>query len=328
MRTWLSESRLRHALAGLLLLAALAWWSQAAFFGHELITTIAIFAILGMSLDLVAGYLGLVSLGHAAFFGAGAYLYALATVFWQWSAPAGMLFAVAGCGSLALLIGLVVVRTHGIFFIMITLAFGEIGHEIVFRNRRFGGSDGLTGIPRLDLSAIGIDLANPAAFSLAAIGAAAMVYLLLAYLLNTPFGHALVGTRENERRARAIGITVGAHRVAAFAIAGALAGFAGTLVAQQLSLVTPQLLHWTTSGEILIMTLFGGLGTLAGPALGATILTVLRHELSAITDYWGLWLGLTLVAVVLLGPRGVVGWVHGLAARMAARNSVPQNAAR
>lgn len=320
--------RLRHALAALLLGVLFLWWLRAGFFGHELITTIAIFAILCMSLDMLAGYARLVSLGHAAFFGAGAYLYALAAVFWEWTAPAAMLFGVAGCGVLALAAGLIAVRTHGIFFIMITLALGEIGHEVVFRNRRFGGSDGFAGIPRMDLQAVGVDLQDPAAFSMLTLLAALLTYLVLAWLLATPFGSALIGTGENERRARAVGITVAAHRAVAFAIAGAVAGLAGTLVAQHLGLVTPQLLHWTTSGEILVMTIVGGLGTLAGPALGAAVLTVLRHELHGFTDYWGFWLGLILVAVVLLSPRGITGLLEAVGARLTRRRAErPRDAA-
>ena len=306
---------IRHALALLLLAGLLAWWPMAGFFGHELIATVAIFAILCMSLDLLAGYAGLVSLAHAAFFGAGAYLYALATVFWSWPAPASMVTAVIGCGLIALFVGAVAVRTHGLFFIMITLAFGEIGYEIVLRNREFGGSDGLSGVPRLDLGGIGIDLVDSSAFSLTTLLAATVIYILLAYVVGTPFGKALVGIRESERRARAIGIPVHAHRTAAFAAAGAIAGFAGTLTAQHIGLVTPQLLHWTTSGEILVMAILGGLGTLAGPAIGAVFLTLLRHEVSAYTDYWGFWLGAMLVVVVMLGSRGIAGWIEDLLER-------------
>ncbi len=309
----------RHLLPAALLAAVLAWWSGAGFFGHELIATAAVFAILCMSLDLIAGYAGMVSLGHAAFFGAGAYLYAGATLFLGWPAPLAMAAATAGCGLLALVVGAVSARTHGLFFMMVTLAFGQIGHEIVFRSRTFGGSDGLAGVPRLDLSALGIDLFSPAAFSLYTLAAAACVYLLLAWLVTTPFGQVMKAVRESERRARALGVPVRAHRSASFAIAGAIAGFAGTLTAQHLSLVTPQLLHWTTSGEILVMAILGGLGTLAGPALGAVALTLARHEIGAYTDYWSFWLGLLLVAVVVVEPRGLAGMASKAAGRIRRR---------
>ena len=318
MRRSVRPQAVRHALAALLLAGLLLWWPWAGFFGHELIATVAVFAILCMSLDLLAGYAGLVSLAHAAFFGAGAYLYALATVFWGWAAPSAMVMAVIGCGAIAWLVGVVAIRTHGLFFIMITLAFGEIGHEIVFRNRAFGGSDGLPGVPRMDLGAIGVDLLDPAAFSLLLLLAAAAVYGALAYLVTTPFGAALVGARENERRARAVGIPVDALRSGAFAIAGAVAGFAGTLTAQHIGLVTPQLLHWTTSGEILVMAILGGLGTLAGPAIGAAVLTLARHEIGVLTDYWGFWLGMMLVVVVVSGSRGIAGWIEDRVVRSGA----------
>lgn len=306
----------RHLLAAALLAVLLIWWSVAGFFGHDLITTAAIFAILCMSLDLIAGYAGMVSLGHAAFFGAGAYLYAGTTLFLGWPAPLGIAAATAGSGLLALVVGAISSRTHGLFFMMITLAFGEIGHEIVFRSRAFGGSDGLAGVPRLDLSAISVDLMSPSVFSLFALLTAASVYLLLAWLVTTPFGTVMTAVRESERRARALGVPVRAHRSVAFGFAGAIAGFAGTLTAQHLSLVTPQLLHWTTSGEILVMSILGGLGTLVGPALGAVALTFARHEIGAYTDYWGFWLGLLLVTVVVIEPRGLAGLISRASERI------------
>jgi branched-chain amino acid transport system permease protein len=213
-------------------------------------------------------------------------------------------------------IGLVVVRVHGIFFIMITLALGSMAHAYFFESPRFGGDDGMGGIPRLDLSALGLDLQEPRTFALGLIALATLVYLGLAALLRSPFGHVLIGIRINEHRMQALGCPVARYKVGAFAVAAAIAGFAGTLGAQHTQFITPVLLDWTTSGEALIMLILGGIGTLIGPVIGATVVTMLRHELSSYTDYWSLFLGLFLIFVVLSGRNGIYGWLAWLPARM------------
>lgn len=306
----------RHILAGLLLLAMVAWHSQAEYYGFELIAEIAVFAMLAMSLDLLAGYGGMVSLGHAALFGTGAYLFAwLAGESVGLSPPLAMLGATAGTGLIALAVGAVAVRVEGIFFIMITLGFGQMGYEFFFQNRALGGDDGLFGIPRLDLSGIGVDLSNPSAFAAFALAAAAAMYILLAWVLATPFGAVLKGLHANPRRLRALGLPVHGYRTAAFAFAGALAGFAGSIGAQHTQFITPHLLNWTTSGEVLVMVILGGLATLVGPVVGALAIVLLRHELSSLTDYWGAVMGGFLIVVVLSRQNGMVGMLEHLLPR-------------
>ena len=302
--------RFRHSLSLVVLLIMLAYWSQADYFGFEIIAEIAVFAILAMSLDLIAGYAGMVSLGHAALFGFGAYIYALFTTIWGWPASLGMAGATLATGIVALLVGSVVTRVHGIFFIMITLAIGEMGYEFFFKNRTLGGDDGLAGIDRLDLSAIGVDLMDPASFALFVIVVAAVVYLLLLRLLASPYGKVLVGLHDNPGRLRALGLPVRAYQTSAFALSGLVAGLAGTLTAQHTLFISPNLLHWTTSGEVLVMIILGGLGTLVGAVVGAGALVLLRHELSNYTEYWGFWMGLFLIAIVLGGRNGLVGWLE------------------
>jgi len=202
-----------------------------------------------------------------------------------------------------------VTRVQGIFFIVITLAAGEMGYEFFFKNRALGGDDGLAGIPRLDLVAIGIDLNDSGVFALFLIATAALTYLLLVRLLASPYGAVLTGLHDNPGRMRALGLPVRAYQTSIFALSGAIAGFAGTLSAQHTQFITPDLLHWTTSGEVLIMVILGGLGTLIGPVIGAAVLTLLRHELSNVTDYWGFWLGVFLILIVLGGKNGIVGWL-------------------
>lgn len=306
----MSRKHFRPVLAALTLVVLLISWTNAEYFGMEILAEIAVLALLAMSLDLLAGYTGLVSLGHAALFGCGAYSFAVFTAFWGWPPSLSMVAATLLTGLIALLVGAVVTRVQGIFFIMITLAIGEMGYELVFKTRALGGDDGLAGIPRLDLSFIGVDMNDPGTFALALILVVAVVYLLLLRLLASPYGALLSGLHDNAGRLRALGLPVQAYQTSIFAFSGALAGFAGTLSAQHTLFISPQLLHWTTSGEVLVMGILGGLGTLVGPIIGAALITLLRHELSDLTDYWGLWLGLFLILVVMTGKNGVVGWLE------------------
>ena len=310
MTTTAAPTPLRHAVAATTLAALLVYWLTADFFGYEILAEIAVLAILAMSLDLLAGYAGLVSLGHAALYGFGAYAYAVLTAMWGWHPLPAMGAATAITGVVACLVGAVVTRVQGVFFIMITLAVGEMGHEFFFQNRSTGGDDGFFGIPRLDLSAIGVDLSDPAVFALTLILVAAAVYVLIARLLASSYGAVLVGLHGNPDRMRALGLPVRAYQTSIFALAGAIAGFAGTLTAQHTQFITPQLLHWTTSGEVLVMVIVGGLGTLIGPVIGAAAMTMLRHEFSAVTDYWGFWLGLFLIAVVMARRGGMAIWLE------------------
>ncbi|GAB5471234.1 MAG: branched-chain amino acid ABC transporter permease [Rhodospirillales bacterium] len=293
--------------AGLLL-----YWLTADFFGYEIIAEIAVFAILAMALDLLAGYGGLVSLAQGALFGVGAYAFAYSAATLGISTPLAMLLAVIVSGLVALVIGALASGVTGIFFIMITLAIGEMAHEFFFKSPLFGGDDGFFGIPRLDLSALGIDLQDPASFTLLLLALVLLVFLGLRWLVASPYGVTLIGLHENSHRLRALGLPVRLYKTTAFALAGAISGFAGCLIAQHTSFISPQLLHWTTSGEILVMLIVGGLGTLIGPLVGVTLVVLLKHQLGDYTDYWQFWLGLVLIAVVLSGRNGVVGALEDL----------------
>ncbi|MEM7227136.1 MAG: branched-chain amino acid ABC transporter permease [Pseudomonadota bacterium] len=304
------EQRFRHGLALASFAALIVYWAFSDFFGKEIIAEIAVFAILAISLDLVAGYAGMVSLGHGALLGFGAYMFAGAAVKLGVSGGIAVLAASASTGLIALAVGLVVSRVHGIFFIMATLAIGEMGYEYFFKSKTFGGDDGFAGIPRLDLSALGLNTNDPATFALLLILVAAVVYLLAARLLASPYGWALVGLHENEGRMRALGLPTRLYKASVIGVSGLIAGLAGSLAAMHTQFITPQLLHWTTSGEVLIMIILGGLGTLVGPVIGAAIVILLRHELSGYTDYWGFWLGAFLIAMVLSRGNGVVGWLY------------------
>lgn len=290
--------------------AAVVYAFTTGYFGVELLTEVAILAIVAMALDLAAGYGGMVSLCHGALFGVGAYAFASATVLLGWGGAAGLPMAVAAGGALGWAIGAVTARTHGIFFIMATLAFGQMAYAYVFDTPVFGGSDGLPGVPRLDMSGIGVDLTDSRTYALLCVALSLLVYACTAALLRSGFGRAMVGVRENEQRMRALGLRVWSHKAAAFGISGALAGLAGALSAQHTMYVSPGLLHWTVSGELLIMVILGGLGTLVGAVLGAGVLVFMKHEVSRLTDHWHLVVGLVLIATVLSGGRGLYGQVE------------------
>ena len=290
-----------------LMLIAMSFWFFADVFGHELLAQIAILAILAMSLDLLVGYTGMVSLGHAAFFGAGAYAtagFATMVDMPMWAViPMSMICA----SGLAFCIGIFAVRLVGVFFIMITLAAGEMLHAFAFRSRSFGGDDGRRGVARFNLETLNINLLDPTQFSLFTLVVAGLVYLLNRSLVESPAGRVLQGIQLNEPRMRALGCRLMHYKLAVFVIAGGLAGLAGSLTAQHNHFVSPELLTWTTSGEVLIIVIVGGIGSLVGPAAGAAVFVILSHYLSGITEYWMLFMGLFFIVVVLSGNEGIYG---------------------
>jgi branched-chain amino acid transport system permease protein len=307
----------RHVFAALLFLVALGAWWFAGYAGEDRLGEIAVWAVFAMSLDLLVGYAGMVSLGHALFYGIGAYAVAALCQFLGWPPSLAIVAAIALSAVVAALLGVIVVRIGGVFFIMITLALGQMGWAYALRSRTFGGFGGMSGVPQLDLSAVGLQLMNPADFALFAVLVAAIVYVALAWLVASPFGHMLVALHQNEGRARALGLPVLRYRVAAFTIAGAVAGLAGTLAAQRTQLVSPEALVWTTSGDVLVMVILGGLGTLSGPIAGAAIWVVLRDAVSAWTPYWMLVMGVFFVAIVLFADNGLYGLLRPRRARAA-----------
>ena len=297
----------RRTVAVALLAAALVAWWFSGYAGHDRIGEIAIAAIFAMSLDLLVGYGGMVSLGHALFFGLGAYALGGLTLFLKWPPSAALAVAILLTGMVALAIGRLIIHLGGVFFIMVTLAFGQMGWAWFARDKVFGGIGGLSGIPQLDLSILGADLADPADFALAALAVATLVYLALARLIASPFGAVVLAVHRNENRARALGCPVQRYKLAVFTVAAMLAALAGTLQAQRTGFVSPDLLVWTSSGEVLIMVIIGGLGSLLGPIAGAALWTLLHHYLSAVTPYWMAIMGAFFIAIVLFASEGLYG---------------------
>ena len=309
------EPRLRWTVAAILLLAGGGVCAFGGYFGRYFLSELAIYAIFAMSLDLLAGYTGLVSLGQAMFFGFGAYATALLTTRLGLSAWAALLLLLPLAILVAGLIGALAVRVGGVFFIMLTLAVGEMFHALVLGNRSVGGSDGISSIPRIDLTAFGIDMTDQGAFSLFCLAVAALVFLLLDRVVRSPYGAMLRAIHQNEPRLRALGAETYRLKLSIFTFASVLTAIAGSLMAQLTGFVSPDVAQWTESGQVLIMAIVGGLGTLIGPALGAVLVQLASHYLAKELGLWMGVLGLGFIAVVLFADQGLYGLLRRRLAR-------------
>ncbi|MFY9316458.1 MAG: branched-chain amino acid ABC transporter permease [Burkholderiales bacterium] len=312
LRTWV--------LVGLLALLAavptLAAWLNEPFY-LDLMRRVMIFAIAAASLNLILGYGGMVSFGHAAYLGIGAYavgilgFYGIHDGWLQWGV------AIGASALVALAIGAVSVRTSGIYFIMITLAFTQMLYYLGVSLAEYGGDDGLRLSSRSQFPGV-MDLADAASFYYLVLGLLAGTLLLVHRLVNSRFGRVIRAARSNEARTRALGLSPYPYRLAAFVIAGAICGLAGALLVNQTSFLTPEFMNWTRSGELMFMVILGGIGTASGPLLGAAALLLLEDLLQgwsvlpkAVTEHWQLYLGLILVLVVLYAKRGLAGLIPG-----------------
>jgi branched-chain amino acid transport system permease protein len=280
---------------------------------------ILIFAIAAISLDLILGYGGMVSLGHAAFFGVGAYVVAILNWHADREVPLfGLMLgtpdvlvtwtaAILVSGFLAFLIGLVSLRTAGIFFIMITLAFAQMVYFFFVSLRAYGGDDGLR-FPG-DTVVLGLlDTENDVAFYYLVFAILCATLYVCRRLVNSRFGLVVQGCRENERRMRALGFPTYKYKLAAFTLAGAVAGLAGALFAAHESYISPSIMHWTRSGDLIVMVVLGGMGTLIGPVAGAVAFLFLEKTLPDYTEHWMIVFGPILLLVVLFARRGIFGW--------------------
>jgi branched-chain amino acid transport system permease protein len=308
---------------GLQVVLALAFLALALFpfvasdFYAQMVARMMILAIFAMSLDLLQGVTGLVSLGHAAFFGLAGYALAFLTpesgpVSLWWTLPA----AVAASALAALVIGFFVVRTHGIYFIMVTMAFAQMVFYLFFDNKQLGGSDGLYINFKPDAGFF--DLENKRVFYYFTLVTLLGVYLFLRRLLFSPFGRALAGIRVNEHRMRAMGFGTFGYKLAAFTLAGALAGLAGYLWGAQTGFINPELMGFHMSAHAIMMVILGGMGNFAGAIVGAFAFELLLDEFKSLPamggfnagKHWQLWMGLFIVAIVILAPRGLLGLVE------------------
>ncbi|MGP9813981.1 branched-chain amino acid ABC transporter permease [Rhodopseudomonas sp. NSM] len=297
------------ALPAICLIAALALPFVVPVYYVQFASKALILGVLAMALNLVVGQSGLVSLCHAAFFGLAGYVLALlspkydaASLLLTWPA------AVLAASVAALVIGALALRTRGVYFIMVTLAFGEMLFYLFHDADFAGGSDGAFINVKPELVIAGarlLDLDKPLTFYFLVLGVTVAVIALLVTVVRSPFGHALAAARDNERRARALGFPIFRIRLIAFVLSGALSGVAGYFAAVQFGFVAPQMLGWHQSATVLVMVLIGGLSTVTGPLIGALVLLGLEEVLKATFEQWKLIEGAIIIAIVLLLPNGV-----------------------
>ncbi len=288
----------------------------------QLVTKIMILSIFALSLDLLVGYTGLVSLGHAAFFGVAAYTLALV-------APASdppnlwltLPLALVASAATAFVIGALVIRTAGVYFIMVTLAFAQMVYYFFHDTRLAGGSDGIYVNTRPTLGLASIDLARDPHFYYLVLAALVGVFILLSIVLRSPFGRALQGIKANEQRMRALGFPTLRYKLAAFVLAGTLAGLAGYLAAAKEGYVNPEMLAWHQSGMVLMMLILGGMGTLFGAVIGTFSYVLLQEWFSNVTKHWQLLMGTFIILAVLVLPRGIAGLGRSMALRRSLRGT-------
>ena len=311
---------MKRAIAVFALLAAFPLVMQAVdgMFYVSLASRILIYAIAATSLNLVLGYGGMVSFGHAAFFGAGAFVVGILAVEGVRSAWIAWPAAIAVAALAAVVIGAMSLRTRGVYFIMITLAFAQMIYYIFVSLKSYGGDDGLS-MPGRSTVAADVTLSGDFLWYYLVLAVLALVMYGLHRLVHSRFGRVIDAIRENEARAEAIGFPVYRYKLLCFVIAGAIAGLAGALIANQSSYVSPSLLHWIQSGTLMIMVILGGVGTLWGGVIGAAVLLGLEHLIADYRIGWlaslapnyqdhaGLAVGAVLLLIVMLAPEGIAG---------------------
>lgn len=268
------------------------------------VTRILIFAMVAASLNFILGYGGMVSFGHAVFFGLGAYVTAIASFHGITSAWLIWLLAALVTALVGLVIGVIALRTRAVYFIMITMALAQLFYYFFVGFRYYGGDDGLQVTAR-PLLGFGLDMSGDNAFYWVVLAWLVASFVLLQRLLASRFGLALNAIRQNERRAQAIGYPALRYKLAAFVIAAVIAGLAGSLIGMSNLFASPKLLHWSQSGILLVMVALGGVGYFYGGLLGAAAFLLLEEVLSTHFEYWQIYVGLILLLVVMVAPRGV-----------------------
>jgi branched-chain amino acid transport system permease protein len=302
----------RHTLflaAGLALLALVPPIAAAVGqpFYVDVFRRIMIFAIAAISLDLILGFGGMVSFGHAAYLGIGAYAVGIPAFYGIYNGYLQWTIAMLAAAAAALVIGAISLRTSGVYFIMITLAFSQMLYYLGVSVEEYGGDDGMRLAARSAFPGV-VDLRNGTTFYYVVLAVLVLVLALGHRVINSRFGMVIRGARSNEPRMRAIGFSTFRYKLAAFVLAGAVCGLAGALLVNHTDYVTPEFMHWTRSGDIMFMVILGGMGTLGGPLLGAVVLRLLEDLLlPAWTEHWQAILGPFLVLVVLFAKRGLVG---------------------
>jgi len=275
-------------------------------FALSLFTRIVIFAIAAVSLNLIMGFGGMVSFGHAGYLGIGGYVVGIlakegvGSGFLQWP------LALVVSGLFALGVGALSLRTRGVYFIMITLAFAQMAFYVASGLERYGGDDGLTIYRRSAFAGL-VDLSDRTVFYYVCLALLIATVWLVRRIVDSRFGLVIQGVRSNERRMRAIGFATFRYKLVCFVISGVLCGLAGILLANHTDFVSPAIMQWTRSGDLIVMAVLGGMGSVMGPVIGAVTLLVLEEALSRITEYWPIILGPLILLVVLYARGGIDG---------------------
>jgi branched-chain amino acid transport system permease protein len=307
--------RASHVLVAVFIIAGLIFAAVGSAMGDtfflRLATEALIFAGLALSVDILLGYTGLLSLGQALYFGLGAYVSAvvLKQIPSFWAAMAAVLVVSLVLGVAA---GLIANRVRGVYFALVTFGLAQVAAKAVYNTRSLGASDGLIGIPIVPIDfGVGTVMSNaPAGFFLVTLGVIIILYLVSAYLLDTPFGRVLVALRANERRVPFLGYSTRNARLAAYVTAAVVAGLSGALYPMLRGFVSPELLFFSTSGNAIITVVTGGVGTLAGALYGGVILTVLKSVIGSWTEHHLLIIGLLFMAAVIFLPKGLMGLIR------------------
>ncbi|MGJ5076270.1 branched-chain amino acid ABC transporter permease [Bradyrhizobium oligotrophicum] len=312
MKSQLNVSTIVAALvvAGLVLLPVYSNLSGNIFI-LTLFTRIVILALAALSLNLIMGYGGMMSFGHAAYLGIGGYAVGILAQEGIGSGYAQFAVAIVVSALYALVIGALSLRTRGVYFIMITLAFAQMAYYVASGLARYGGDDGLTVYKRSDFGGL-INLGNRVQFYYLCLFCLLAVVVLIWRIVNSRFGLVLQGLRSNEQRMQAIGFPSKRYKLACFVIAGMLCGLSGALLANNTDFVSPAVMYWTRSGDLMVMVILGGMGTLMGPVVGSVVFLVLEEVLSQITEYWALIMGPLLLLIVLFGRGGIMGMLGRL----------------
>jgi branched-chain amino acid transport system permease protein len=277
----------------------------------SLFTRIVILAMAAVSLNLIMGFGGMVSFGHAAYIGVGGYTVGILA---QEGIASGLVqwpVAVAASALLALVVGAFSLRTRGVYFIMITLAFAQMIYYVGVGLERYGGDDGLSIDRRSQFGGL-VNLSNRTVFYYLCFVLLLATLYLVWRLVNSRFGLVIQGARSNDRRMRAIGFPTYRYRLVCFVIAGTICGLAGVLLANHTDFISPAMMHWTRSGDLIVMAVLGGMGSVLGPVLGALALLLFEEALSGVTEYWQVILGPLLLAVVLFARGGIDGMLASL----------------
>ena len=312
LSTFLDSRRASAALFVLIGAVVCALPSFASGYAMTLAVEVMIAGVFASGINLLIGYTGLVSLGQAMFLGLGGYGIAVGTALLGWPLWVSAPITLVVVAMIAAAIGAICTRTRGVEFLLITLAFSQMFYGAAIKLRWTNGSDGMSGIPRPDLSQLGLSAHSPVVFYYYILTVSALALLLLWRIVNSPFGSVLIGIRENERRVMSMGYAVANYKIGAFALSAVICAVAGILQAQYTYFVNPDSMSWQVSGEGVLMVIIGGANVILGPFVGAAVFVVVKQALSLITDEYNLFFGIFFMLVVAFFRGGILGTLRTL----------------